>query len=91
MTAANVPSGLKYQLLTPLNSQVCSELYNRIFSVISGTLSGDGKNKLESKSSIFPKSNSAADLSVCSSDLSLEFVVRKEENQHNFQENCCRI
>ena len=38
MTAANVPSGLKYQLLTPLNSQVCSELYNRIFSVISGTM-----------------------------------------------------
>ena len=25
------------------------------------SLSGDGKNKLESKSSIFPKSNSAAD------------------------------
>ena len=38
MTAANVPSGLKYQLLSPLNPTLCHALYVRVLLAVSGTL-----------------------------------------------------
>ena len=38
MTASNVPSGLKYQLLSPFNPEICCELYSRIILAIHGIM-----------------------------------------------------